>query len=127
MVVGVNHVCAVGLVYANIDVMDLETFDAVVAVTDSAYAGSAAHFGGPAQPDAESLFAYALSRDCAAVAAVAGPYCLQVPDAALPPDDVMVVMERAYLQVDARTGPRADELLPSTVSLYATPAARQCV
>lgn len=115
VVVGVNHVPAAGVTYVNVDVNDELTLDAPVAISDAAFAGSAVHFGGPGQPDAALLYAYAISRDCSAAAAVAGAYCMEVSAAALPLTHPLGVIERAYLQADARTGPAAEELLSATV------------
>ena len=110
-----NHVPTLGVLYVNVDVNDDLTLDAPVAVNDASFPGSAAHFGGAGQPDADLLYAYAISRDCASAAKVAGPFCMEVTAADLPLAHPVGVIERAYLQVDALTGPASSEVLPSVV------------
>jgi hypothetical protein len=57
---------------------------------------------------------YTVARNCSdpAIAPLVGPYCMSVPvSKAFPADAPALLVERAYLDAEAKTGPAYEELL----------------
>jgi hypothetical protein len=96
-----------------------DAFDPASPETALSLAFTAVPDTAPASPETALSLARASASAtafrCAAAEAVAGAYCMEVTAAALPMTHPMGVIERAYLQADARTGPAAEELLSATV------------
>ncbi len=59
---------------------------------------------------------FAIARNCSdpAIAPLVGSFCMSIPASTLPLTDPVVLVERAYLQRDALTGPAYSELLMPT-------------
>jgi hypothetical protein len=76
-------------------------------VLDAELAGSARPWLAADDPARDVLYAYTFARSCAGVA-----YCTEVPRAfpGVAADEPLFFLERAYLEVATRTGPRPAEL-----------------
>ena len=102
-VLGVDHAATGKATYANASVYSVEHLAGLVSVTSHDWAGSASVWL-PGDPDAASLFAWRIARDCTGDA-----HCLEVPTTACPTGAALgaplTIAFRAYLEPGTGTGP----------------------
>jgi len=102
-VLGVDHAATGKATYANASVYSVEHLAGLVSVTSHEWAGSASVWL-PGDPDAASLFAWRIARDC-----TGDSHCLEVPTTACPTGAALTapltLAFRAYLEPGTGTGP----------------------
>ena len=102
-VIGVDHVATGKATYASASVYAFSHLVGVAAVTSEDWAGSAERFL-PGDPDASSLFAWRIARDCTGDA-----FCLEVPTGTCPDGagllQVLTVVFRVYVEPGHATAP----------------------
>lgn len=112
-VIGVDHTVTGKATYASASLYALSHLVGVAAVTSADWAGSAERFL-PGDPDASSLFAWRLARDCAG-----DPYCLEVPTGMCPDGagllQLLTITFRAYVEPGTATAPDPALLVPERV------------
>ena len=122
LVLGVDHNVSGKASYGNVVVEAVppdagfanRSCNGLAGIDSRSYGGSAAPFAPSSLPEASSLFAVHISRDCGPLTAAAAPteiICLPVACGALVRHcDTLRVVTRAYLERATTTGPAYEEL-----------------
>jgi hypothetical protein len=118
-VFGVNHAATGKATYANASVYSIDHLAGLAGVSSRAWAGSAERWL-PGDPDAGSLFAWRIARDCGT-----DTDCLEIPTTECPTGApyaaALTIAFRAYLEPGTGTGPDASTLVRERAFLVQAP------